>query len=77
MNQDSQITKIDERQTAIPCPENKHDYSRGLDWTLQAQQIRDIVKVVGTIRLGKPNHRRSKTEAPLFDPPLPKQGDLF
>jgi hypothetical protein len=77
MNQDSKITKISERQTAIPCPDNQHDYSRGLDHTLQVQQLRDCLKVIGTVRLGKPRSGMTKTEAPLFDPPKAEQGNLF
>ena len=49
-------------QTEIPAPENKHDYSQGLDKALQTQQLQDIVKTQA-LRLGA---RKSPVQAKLF-----------
>lgn len=64
------------KQIEIPTPENRHDYSKGLDATLQRQQLQDIVKTQA-IRLGAQRSKNKGTSGtPLFDP-APVQAKLF
>lgn len=65
-----------ETQTEITAPANRHDYSKGLDATLQRQQLQDIVRVQ-PLRLGACRSRnKGTTGTPLFDP-SPVQTKLF
>ena len=65
-------------QTEIPAPSNRHDYSKGLDKTLQTQQLADIVKANASIRLGACKSRnKGTTGTPLFDNGLQAQTKLF
>jgi len=65
------------KQTTIPAPPNRHSYRKGLDATLQAQQLQEIlarnpnVKVYPRAKSGTPE------PVPLFPEPRPEQAELF
>ncbi len=68
------------KQTSIPVPGNKHDYSRGLDETLKAQQLQDILAANPNVKVnprGKLGERKSELDTPLFGGLAPQQPKLF